>query len=120
MAAWIGFNLYDTWVTTTITPEMQIQINPIDPNFDTATLQKLKSRKQVSPINTLSSKTPIEPSAQPETIPQPSIETPQPTTASVIPTPTSAAAQVQTQVQAQPQSVVQPKLTDIPVTVQGQ
>jgi hypothetical protein len=121
VAAWIGFNLYHTWVTTTITPDMQVQISAITPDFDTATLQKLKARKQITPINTLSNKTPIEPSSAPETILQPSIVTPS-TTAAELPaaTPTSVPVQLQNQVQVVPQSAVQPRLTDIPVTVQGQ
>lgn len=48
-AAWIGFNLYHTWVTTTITPDLQMKIQPIEPNFDMTTLESLKTRKQVPP-----------------------------------------------------------------------
>lgn len=53
VVAWLGFNLYHSWVTTTITPELQIRIVPISPEFDTATIDKLKLRKQVAPADTL-------------------------------------------------------------------
>lgn len=56
-AAWIGFNLYHTWVTSTITPELQMQIIPIDPTFDTATLNQLKQRNAVVPRYEIQSKT---------------------------------------------------------------
>lgn len=59
VAAWIGFNLYHSHVTTTITPDLQMQIIPIQPYFDTATLQTLKTRKQVIPISALSN--PVKP-----------------------------------------------------------
>ncbi len=48
-AAWIGFNLYHTWVTSTISPDLQLKILPIDPNFDMTTLESLKTRRQVPP-----------------------------------------------------------------------
>lgn len=48
-AAWLGFNLYHSWVTTTITPELQQQIKQIDPNFDTQTINELKGREKIDP-----------------------------------------------------------------------
>lgn len=56
VVAWIGFNLYHTWVTSTITPELQTSIKPITAEFDILTINKLKSRQQVTPINSLSNK----------------------------------------------------------------
>lgn len=50
VAAWIGFTLYHTWVTSTITPDLQIQIQPISPDFDTATIEGLKARRKVAPV----------------------------------------------------------------------
>jgi hypothetical protein len=61
VVAWVGFNIYHSYVTTTITPDLQIQIEPIQPDFDIATIQTLKSRKQVAPITKLLNKTPLEP-----------------------------------------------------------
>src|SRR5690348_5599282 len=51
VAAWIGFNIYHTSVTTKIAQEVQVQVTPIDPTFDLATVQKLKQRQRVAPLN---------------------------------------------------------------------
>ncbi len=50
VVAWISFNLYHIWVTSTISEEVQMQLSPIDPNFDPATIQQLKSRKHIDPL----------------------------------------------------------------------
>ncbi|HEX8931684.1 MAG TPA: hypothetical protein VF810_00845 [Patescibacteria group bacterium] len=47
---WVFSNIYHAYVTTTISPDLQLQITPIDPNFDTATLSKLKSRQVIVPL----------------------------------------------------------------------
>jgi hypothetical protein len=47
---WIGFNLYHAHATSTIEPVLQLQIKPIDPSFDTAVIQKLKSRQNIQPV----------------------------------------------------------------------
>ncbi len=47
---WIGFNLYHAYVTSTISHDLKLQIEPISPNFDSATIQKLNTRKQISPV----------------------------------------------------------------------
>lgn len=47
--AWIGFNIYHIYITSTISEEVQAQLTPIDGIFNTNTLQKLKSRQQVNP-----------------------------------------------------------------------
>lgn len=49
VAAWVGFNLYHKWVTTTISPDLQLQINPIESSFDRDTIQKLKQRNHIAP-----------------------------------------------------------------------
>lgn len=54
VAAWIGFNIYHTWVTSTISPDLQMAITPIDPNFDTSVLENLKTRDRVTPVFQLS------------------------------------------------------------------
>lgn len=52
---WIGFSLYHAHVDSTITPTLQLQIEPIDPRFDTATIQELKERGGVVPVFELES-----------------------------------------------------------------
>ena len=47
---WIASNLYHTWVTTTISDDLQLQIVPIAPKFDTATIEKLKTREKIDAI----------------------------------------------------------------------
>lgn len=47
---WVASNLYHAHVTSTITPDLQIQIVPIDPNFNTDIIQKIKNRKRVAPL----------------------------------------------------------------------
>lgn len=54
VVAWIGFTLYHKWVTSTISEDLQMQIQPIEPNFDLATLQKLKVREKIIPLYEIS------------------------------------------------------------------
>lgn len=48
--AWIGFNIYHIFVTSTISEELQVQIAPINGNFDTSTLDALETRTKVVPL----------------------------------------------------------------------
>lgn len=48
-ALWISFNVYHSYVSTTIAPTLQLQIQPIEPSFDLITIQNLKNRKSVVP-----------------------------------------------------------------------
>ena len=50
VVAWIGFNLYHAMVTSTISEDLQMQIIPINPNFDLKTINSLKNREQVDPL----------------------------------------------------------------------
>ncbi len=50
VAAWVGFNIYHIAVTSTIDEELQVQITPIDPNFDIDTIDALKSREKIDPL----------------------------------------------------------------------
>lgn len=50
VVAWIAFSIYHSIVTTTITEDLQMQIVPIDPRFDTEIIEKLKSREKVIPL----------------------------------------------------------------------
>ena len=47
--AWIGFNIYDNSITSTISPQEATQINPIKPTFNTKAIQELKKREKVEP-----------------------------------------------------------------------
>jgi hypothetical protein len=49
VAAWVGFNVYHHFVTSTITSDLQMAITPITPDFDTSVLEKLRSRERVVP-----------------------------------------------------------------------
>lgn len=104
VAAWVGFNIYHSWVTTTITPELQIQITPINPDFDMMTLDKLKTRKQVVPVTVLTN------NSKPEPTPGAALPVIQPNTAVT----TSAPSPVLPN-----PSRTLPE-TDIPVTVEGE
>jgi len=51
VAAWVGFNLYHIYATSTISQDLQMQIIPIAPSFDTSVIQLLKTRTQVTPLD---------------------------------------------------------------------
>lgn len=57
VVAWVGFNLYHTYTTTTISEDLQMQIIPIDRDFDTTTIQQLKKRTKVAPFNEIKNTT---------------------------------------------------------------
>ena len=50
VVAWIGFNIYHSAVTSTISPQEISQIAPINPDFDTKTITELKKRERVEPV----------------------------------------------------------------------
>ena len=73
VAAWIGFNLYHIYVTSTVSDDLQLALTPINPDFDKQTLQHLKSRKNINPLF----QSPISSSAAtPTPEPLPTITTP--------------------------------------------
>lgn len=72
VAAWLGFNLYHVHVASTISQDLQMQIIPIAPSFDTLVIQNLKTRTQVAPLDsfpnnpaTTASPGAVQPSIQP-------------------------------------------------------
>ncbi len=65
--AWVSFNIFHTIATSTIEPDLQIQIEPIDPSFDINEIQKIKSRQQIEPIFTLQQSESSSPSASLQT-----------------------------------------------------
>ena len=48
--AWIIFNIYHMTVSSTMSESQVVQIIPINPDFDTSTIEKLKKRSKVIPI----------------------------------------------------------------------
>lgn len=52
--AWVGFNLYNSSVTSTISEQQNIQVTPIDPVFSDKIIEKLKTREDISPLYQLS------------------------------------------------------------------
>ena len=48
--AWIGFSIYDSAVTSTISAQEVSQIIPIAPTFNTSVISELKKRERVEPI----------------------------------------------------------------------
>lgn len=50
VVAWIGFSLYHNIASSTISEVLNIQIAPISPDFDSVTINGLKTRQNVTPI----------------------------------------------------------------------
>ncbi len=48
--AWIGFSIYHNLATSTISEVQSVNIKPINPTFDTKTIDALKKRDKVFPI----------------------------------------------------------------------
>lgn len=48
--AWIAFSIYNNLATSTISETQSVNIRPINPTFDTKTIDKLKERERVFPI----------------------------------------------------------------------
>jgi hypothetical protein len=89
VAAWIAFNIYHIYITSTISQEIQAQLTPISPVFDNATIQKLQKRESIVPQFSIPVSSPS-PSPTPliplPSAPPPQSPSPQP---SVIPPSTS-------------------------------
>lgn len=47
---WVIFNIYHSFVTSTIKDPLSIQIIPIEGKFDTGTVNEVKNRKKVNPL----------------------------------------------------------------------
>lgn len=50
VVAWIAFNIHHAAVTSTISEQIVLQTRPIAPQFDTTTLNALKTRQQATPF----------------------------------------------------------------------
>lgn len=55
ISAWVTFNIIHSGAQSTISEDLNRNIIPINPNFDTKTIDALKKRTIVSPIYSLSS-----------------------------------------------------------------
>jgi len=108
VVAWIGFNIYHIWITSTVSQELQLELTPIAPTFDAATMQQLKARKGINPSFTLQSV--ASQSAQTPTIPLP--------TPKQLVTPTPVISEAPSGVQSQPSS--QPTSSSTQFNLQGQ
>ena len=58
IVCWIGFNIYNHAVSSTIDETLKEQITPITGSFDTATVERLNQRTKVSPLYQLEVVTP--------------------------------------------------------------
>lgn len=56
--AWIGSSIYHSAVSSTISENTSKDISPIAPNFDTKTIDRLKSREIIAPSFDLGDVTP--------------------------------------------------------------
>ncbi|HWY79981.1 MAG TPA: hypothetical protein VNW29_06525 [Candidatus Sulfotelmatobacter sp.] len=48
--AWIVFNIIHILSNSTVSPDVQAQLMPIPPNFDSRVMQQLKSRENINPL----------------------------------------------------------------------
>ena len=76
VVAWIGFNLYHIWATSTVSETIQMQLTPIDPVFDPAVIQQVKTREQIEPLFEKQTQ-PTVASASPTEAPPPQTNMPQ-------------------------------------------
>ena len=49
VVAWIAFNIYHNSVVSTTPEDLQKEILPITPTFDQSTINKIKTRAEISP-----------------------------------------------------------------------
>lgn len=47
---WVVFNIYHSFVTSTIKDSLSIQIVPIEGQFDTNTINQIRERRRVEPL----------------------------------------------------------------------
>lgn len=88
---WIIFNVYHNLITSTIPETLSKKILPINPDFDTKTIEKMKERKKVSPLfeNKTISKVATSSAITPSISPLPSPTITQPISPTITPSPQS-------------------------------
>lgn len=90
VVVWIGLSIYHIWATSTIDSIDASAIVPINPRFDTTTLNKLKNREVVEPLYEFNTSAfPVSPT--PDEAEEPAFPTSSPTP---IPSPTPTPAPV--------------------------
>jgi hypothetical protein len=72
---WIASNVYHAYATSTIDTLLQMQIEPIMPDFDMQTINKIKQRVKIEPETRVALPT-QEPTPTTSVLPTPSDETP--------------------------------------------
>lgn len=82
---WVGFNIYDSIATSTITEVLKVQIAPISPEFDPATIEKIRAREIIAPAYTFTA-TGIKETPTPTQAPIVELPTPSPSPLFVSPT----------------------------------
>ena len=50
VVAWVAFNLYHIYATSTVSSDVQMQLNPINPEFNPSVVQELKTREVINPL----------------------------------------------------------------------
>jgi hypothetical protein len=50
VVAWVSFNIYHIWATSTVSPDLQLELTPISPSFDPLTMEQLKTRENIEPL----------------------------------------------------------------------
>ncbi len=68
---WIGFSIYDKAVSSTIGEVLNIQIQPITPNFDEQMIDRLKKRKKVLPVSETTQTSPASIASESSPLPSP-------------------------------------------------
>ena len=72
VVAWVGFSIYHSFATSTVSEPLGKQIQPIPASFDTKSIQELKKRKQIV-LDLSSLENSASNSSQPTPSPVPSI-----------------------------------------------
>ncbi|EKE05518.1 MAG: hypothetical protein ACD_19C00241G0003 [uncultured bacterium] len=68
---WVVFNVYHSYINSTIPTDVNMQILYINPDFDSKTIADLKKRQTVEPIYTISQQTQEDVAKEIEQIPTP-------------------------------------------------
>ncbi len=70
VVAWISFSIYHNAATSTIPENLNIQIFPITPVFDTKTIEDIKNRQIITPLYESSSSLSASSASNPADLPQ--------------------------------------------------
>ncbi len=79
---WVIFSVFHNYINSTIPNDINMQILSINPDFDTDTINKIKSRSTIDPIYTFEQSTVDEASLDENPSPTPSVNPPTVSTSS--------------------------------------